>query len=511
MATPSKKNLILWRFFEILPGALIWTSFVLPILLSFIIPAVVATYVLIFDLYWLFKSFLFGFYLILGYNRMVKELKINWYEKLIHQKPTDKIKDWNEIYQAIIFPSYKESYETLDASIRAVAESSFPAKKIIVVLAIEERSGQVDAEIAKKIERKYRSKFFEFLITEHPDGIVGENKAKGANATWAAKNLRKFLDEKNLEYDNVIVTTADADSRVHHQYFACLAYKYVTTPNRDRASFQPIPLYSNNIWQAPAISRIVAFGNAFWQMIEACRPWRLITFATHAMSMKTLIDINYWAVEVVNEDSRQFWRAYFKYNGDFTVVPMFTPIYMDAVLADGYWQTIKNQYLQKQRWAYGAEHLPYVFIESFKNHKIPFADKVVRCYRMLEGLVSWGTASIYVAGVAWLPIIFGPGFKNTVLGDNLMVIIRSLMVLTWIGIIISVYVSLLLLPKRPPQFRRRKILEMIAQWVLMPVQAIIFSSFPAIDAQTRLMLGKYLTFRVTEKKAVTTPIVSSID
>jgi len=40
---------------------------------------------------------------------------------------------------------------------------------------------------------------------------------------------------------------------------------------------------------------------------------------------------------------------------------------------------------------------------------------------------------------------------------------------------------------------------MIAQWLLLPFTTMGFSSFAAIDAQTRLMFGKYLEFYVTEK------------
>jgi hypothetical protein len=40
---------------------------------------------------------------------------------------------------------------------------------------------------------------------------------------------------------------------------------------------------------------------------------------------------------------------------------------------------------------------------------------------------------------------------------------------------------------------------MVLQWALLPVTSMFFSAFAAINAQTRLMFGRYLEFYVTEK------------
>jgi hypothetical protein len=260
-----------------------------------------------------------------------------------------------------------------------------------------------------------------------------------------------------------------------------------------------MPVYSNNIWYVTPINRILAFGASFWQLIEGTRPWRLITFAIHAMSMQTLVDMNYWEVGVVNEDSRQFWRAYFHYRGNFIVKPIFLPAGMDAVQANGFWNTVKNQYKQRQRWAYGIEHFPYVVINTFKMKGVGFIDKWIKVYRMLEGEYSLATASFYISIIAWLPLWVNNGFRNTVLANNMPFVIRIMLSLTWIGLFITVWISLRLLPPKPVHFKKRKFIGMIIQWILTPISAIFFSSLSAIDSGTRLMFGKYMGFWTTPK------------
>jgi len=299
-----------------------------------------------------------------------------------------------------------------------------------------------------------------------------------------------------------LVSVFDGDTRPHKKYFAALTYKYIINPNRTRRGYQPIPLYSNNIWHVPAINRLVAFGSSFWQMIESTRPYRMVNFSSQTLSLQTLVDIDFWDVTIVSEDSRHYYRALFAYGGDYRVVPLFTPVYMDAVLAGSFWTTLKNQYLQKRRWAWGIEHFPYFVKACIKDRQVSFWVKVEQIFRLLEGHISWSTASLLIATAIWFPFLFNPEFSQTVIGSNVPVFARSLLMITWVGIIISMTISLLLLPKRPKDVSRWKTFSMLIQWVLIPISAVFFGSIPAIDAQTRMMIGKPLGFWVTEKRFV---------
>lgn len=495
-----KRKSQLWRFCEIFPGAVAWTLIISPVILSFFWPFAVAIYVLIFDLYWLFRALYMAWYLQLSFKKMRSALHTDFGRKLTALPKNDpKICAWQDIYQCVIFATFKEELETLLPSVESVVNASWNHQKKIIVLAGEERDKERLHRIGNYLKDKFKTKLFDFIISEHPDGITGELRGKGAGSAWAGKVLTKYALERGLDEQNIVVHIADADTRFSHQYFNAVAYEFVTNPNRHRRSFQPIPLYSNNIWRANPVCRLSAWGSSFWQMVEASRPWRLVNFSTHAYSLKMLREMDYWAVDIVNEDSRQFWRAYFAFDGDHKAVPIYIPVHMDAVFADNLWTTLKNQYLQKRRWAYGIEHFPYIISESIKHKEIPFWDKFIKIWRLLEGTISWSTASFYLMVVGWLPIVISQDFRHTVLATNMPMVTRIIFPLTWIGIMVSVYVSLSFLPPRPSSIKKTTYLIMLAEWAILPLTAVLFGSIPALEAQTRLMLGKYMGFWVTPK------------
>jgi hypothetical protein len=324
--------------------------------------------------------------------------------------------------------------------------------------------------------------------------------------------LQRYVDARGWAYDNVLVSCFDADTLPSRQYFANLTYNYILARERTFKRYQPIPLFNNNIWDVPAINRLVALGSSYWQMIESTRPYRLVNFSSQAMSLKTLVDIDFWDRSVVSEDSKQFYRAYYQYNGNHQAVPIFTPVSMDAVLGRTYWTTLQAQYIQKRRWAWGIEHFPYVVEKFFTTRgQLSWYQRILHPFRILEGHVSWATSSLLIALGGWMPILLNLDFRSTIIAYHLPILARDLLSLTWVGIIISTVISFQLLPPRPKKYGPLKMVEMLVQWVMVPISGIIFGSIPAIDAETRLMLGKYLGFHVTDKERKTAFTPSAVD
>lgn len=509
----------------------------LPVILSFIWPAGVAYFIILFDTYWLIKALVMGGHLIAGYVHLKRNTKIDWLERC---KKTDDLenwaneltrryqlakgfeasrlkeelrqveiirglpdvqKSWKDITHAVIYTIYKESYEVVSASVRACANSNYPKDKLMIVLGIEERAGESARLVVERVVADYKHAFADIMITVHPDGIVGELKAKGANAYHAGRELQRYIDERNVPYDNVVVSCFDSDTLPSRQYFANISYEYVMNPERTFRSYQPIPLFNNNLWDVPVLNRLVALGSSYWQMIESTRPYRLVNFSAQAMSLKTLVDIDFWDRALVSEDSRQFYRAYYHYNGNHKAIPIFSPVSMDAVLGKDVWDTLKAQYIQKRRWAWGIEHLPYLMEKFFSTRgQLTFYQRIIHPFRTFEGHVSWSTSSLLIALGGWMPLLLNPDFRTTVLAFNLPVLARDLLSITWVGVLISAIIAQGLLPPMPKHFPRWKRLEMVLQWVFVPISGVIFGSIPALDSETRLMLGKYLGFAVTAKE-----------
>jgi hypothetical protein len=343
-------------------------------------------------------------------------------------------------------------------------------------------------------------------VTVHPSNLAGEIPGKGSNETWAAREVKRdVVDAMSIPYEKILTSVFDVDSQVPAGYFSRLTYMFLTTPNPLRAIYQPVPLYTNNVYHAPALARVVAFSTTFWQMMQQARPERLTSFSSQSLPFRALLDVGFWQKDVVSEDSRIFWQCYLHYNGDFRVVPLVYPVSMDANVGATVWETFKNVYRQQRRWAWGAENVAYLLNGFRNNPNIPAGRKWYWRFHLVEGYHSWATNSLMIFALGWLPILLGGRvFNDMLLAYSLPKVTRFIVSASMIGIATSAIAGIMLLPPRPIWFRARHYLLYFLQWLLIPVTLIVFGAVPAIEAQTRLMLsGRWrLGFWVTPKRRV---------
>lgn len=511
------RDKIIYRLFEILPGFLSWLTLFSVLILSWLTPVFVAIFIITFDVYWLIKTFFLSIHLRANWKRVQKNLKTDWKEKLNELSPSfgypgaennisspgEPKEKWKEIWQMVIMPFYKESFEVVSEGMEGLFKANWLKEKMIVVLAYEERAGE-NAEItAKSIEERYKDKFGHFIMTKHPKDLPNEISGKGSNIHYAAKAAKKEIVEKyNLDPGKILVSSFDIDTVVYPDYFLVITYNFLTSAAPFNSSFQPVPVYNNNIWQTPFFSRVAATSSTFWQMMQQERPERLATFSSHSINFKTLSEVDFWQTNMVSEDSRIFWNLLLHNNGNYKVIPLSYLVSMDANLGKNFWQTAKNVYKQQRRWTWGVENIPYILFGFLKNKEIPFRKKLRFSFVQLEGFWSLATSPILIFLLGWFPLVVGgQEFNNTLLSYNLPRITRSLMTLAMLGLISSAIISTSLLPPRPANIKKRKYISMVLQWICIPFTIIIFGAIPGLEAQTRLMLGgKFrLGFWVTPK------------
>jgi hypothetical protein len=546
------------RTLEMIPGVLTWTTLLGMFVFSFFLPIWVAIFVIVFDIYWIFRTIFITYYSIEGYKKLKEGKSIDWQERYQHlENPIEfqKVvqerigllkkklaeKNWTswkekkilkkeikkqerysqelaeiaknysakpegilnprDIIHVVMFPTAGEDAKIIEPSIQSIADANFPNEQFIILLATEEHEpAQKRLEKVSHLQKKFQGVFRDFIVTTHKVAD-GEMKAKGSNATYAAKELVNYLKERGVDFKKVIFSNFDCDSVVHPEYFAALTYEYIRDPKRLQRSYQPIPMYHNNIWDTNAFVRIIVTSSSFWHIFQSTRSEGMVTFSSHSEPFDTLVKVGFWPVNMISEDSIIYWKCFSYYNGDYKVKPIYLPISLDAVLAESYWKTIVNQYKQKRRWAYGIENFPVIMRAICPNKKISFFKKISVAFEMLEGHHSWATASFILAILGWLPLfVGGEQFNQSVLAHNLPSITRLLMNLAMSGLVVSVSLSFILMPPRPSRYSRWKNIYLVLQWILVPITAPFLGSLPAIDSQTRILLGKYFgEFWVTEK------------
>lgn len=538
---PAGKRTLRYRLFEMLPGSLSWFVLLLPIILTLLDPTsrLAAVFILFFMMGWFYRAVAMAYRTIQGYNRMKASEKISWQDWLLdvenpqkalkelqgqakalnsrqkvhldnlkHYVDDDELNDLapSDITHLVIVPMWKESYEVVKPTIQSILDSNYDPKKIILVIGYEERGGAVPKSTAQRLIREFGKNFMHAAAYEHevqPNEVTG----KGGNITWAAEQILPYFKKNKIDYNSVLVTTLDADNRPHVDYLAHITYSYILTKDRKHHSYQPLALYTNNIWDVPAAMRVLAVGNSFFTITQSTRPHMLRNFSSHAQSLDALIETGWWSTRTVVEDGHQYWRSFFRFGGNYEVIPIYSPIYQDAVLSDTYKQTLIAQFVQVRRWAYGASDIPYIANLGFrtkKNRRVPMSIFLPKFFRLLDTHVSWATVSLLLLLAARVPLLITPQVNKSIVAHQLPLIASYAQTLALAGIVMAIFLSTKLLPPRPDAYKKRRNIVMLAQWVLLPVTSIIYGSFAGLSAQTRLLFGRYLDkFDLTHKAVKT--------
>lgn len=547
---PGKRRV--QRALEMIPGLLTWATLLGMVVFSYFLPVWAAVFIIVFDIYWIYRAIYISIFSLEAQWNISEGKKIHWWERvqgtsnltayrdalrdrierLQHERRSvglrhlfswrglgkaiarekrlleqteriiplqGKVLPWQDIVHVVLLPTAGEPVEVIEPAIESIARSTFPLSQIIILLATEEREDPATRlPKVEALQKKFGGVFRDFLVTTH---IVaaGEMKCKASNATFAAKELMKYLDTKEIDYTKVVFSNFDCDSVVHPEYFSALTYYYVTNPKRLQRAYQPLPMYHNNLWDTNAFVRMVVTGSSFWHLYQSTRS-EMVTFSSHSEPFDTLVKVGFWPLNMISEDSIIYWKCLSYFHGDYQVRPIHLPISLDAVLAPTYWKTIVNQYKQKRRWAYGIENFPVTMRAIWPDAIIKLRTKLRITLEMLEGHYSWATTSFMLTFLGWLPLFLGGEiFKQSVLAHNLPFFTRTLMTLGMAGLLVSVPMSLMTLPPRPKRYHWSRNFLMLFQWVLIPLVAFL-SALPAIDSQTRLLIKKYFgEFWVTEK------------
>ncbi len=546
---PLGKRTKKYRLLEILPGALSYTMIILLFALSIISPALGSYYLLLIIAVTLVKAVGIVYRTVQGYNAAKRAEKVNWHERLVdletpHERYEEllkyKCKEFafnehvenlkllsvgkdlvlsesevtvddepiffpkpKEIYHAVIMVAYNEGLETLIPTVEAVRDGSFDNERIIFVFGYEERGGEAMVENAKVLKEKFKDDFFEFITVMHPKDLKDEIQGKGPNLNFAAGELLEFVKKKKIPLKNVIVTSLDSDNKMSKWYLDYVAYQFIVHPNRQHLSYQPVSLFTNNIWDAPAPMRIIAISNSFFNIISSMRSHTLKNFASHSQPLLALSEMGFWSKKTIVEDGHQYWRSLFFFKGNYEVLPIHVAIYQDAVMEETLIKTLKAQFVQLRRWDYGASDVAYVGVRLFSKDrkqigKMSFLPLFAKFVRLLEGHVTLAAISPMVAFGGWVPKIINSRSKD-LLTFNLPNTISLIQIFASVGLMTTILLSLKMLPPRPKEVKTPRIL-MILQWLLMPVVAIVYQSFAAFYSQTRLLTGNYMEkFDVTKK------------
>lgn len=479
------------RVLEIAIPTTSWLLITMPLWLSFWHPALVAYLIITFDVYWFYKSLTLVYSAFRSFAKLSAHIRENWLTL------AQKAPHYDDLWHVIVIPEFKEPLHILRRTLTNLANQDFPKQKMIIVLATEAKDPTAK-ETSETLRNEFGSVFGHFMVTRH---VLrpGEVSGKSSNMARAAKDAVSYLTKQHIPLTYVTVTSCDADALPHPKYFSYLAHSFLTDPDRAFHFYQGSIMFYNNIWRIDLPYRFLNTLNSIWNLAILSQKSRLINFSTYSLPLATAKEVGYWSVDVIPEDYHMFFKVYFAKGTRVATVPIFLPILVDAAESRGFFNTFVNQYEQAKRWAWGVSDIPYVIINTFTHTEINLTERVKRLLYLMEHHILWPTNWFLLTLGSTVPPLVNPVFARTVLGHNLAQISSGILTVSTVFLLIVFVIDWRIKPPPPATYSKWKLPLLYLQWLTLPIISFFLSALPGLDAHTRLLLGKRLEYRVTEK------------
>lgn len=492
------------RALDGIPGCLAWIALFLSIAGAVAFPYVILIAAVLLGFYSAIRFFLAGIANAIGLRHIRRWEQIDWHTEYQRHAQPDSLA-WQDVHHVVIIPNYKEEISTLTRSLDALARQYQAKERITIVLAMEAaESGSI--EKGQALREKYAPCFANIYYTVHPRGLPGEMQCKSANEGWAARWIkRQLVDELGYNIDHLLVTTMDADTLWHKDYFYSLTYLFATNSERYLRFWQAPIRYHSNIWEiSPPMRLINAYSTAFELAYLAAPWWIPMPMSSYTLSLRLLDSSGYWDPDVIADEWHMFIKAYFAREGRVMLERVFLPFSAYATTGETVWESMKNRYLQTLRHAWGSKEVGYIVAKMLEHPEVEFNTSFKLLFRVAHDILLAGAGWVILTFGSQLTLLFHPEILTEMVGEGfsnpLFALLQiSFLLVSVLGIVFWFQDVIV----RPPRTTRRTLTELLLTLVsfpLLPIITLIFVALPTIQAQTRLMVGIPLQFRVTKKQ-----------
>jgi len=491
------------RVLDGIPGCLAWVALLFSIACAVAFPRAMLLIAVIVAFYSAVRFLLAGIANIMGLRKIRQWEKIDWCTLYEQSAPPDAL-PWDAVRHVVIIPNYKEPLKILDRTLELLSRQYRARERITIVLAMEAaEDGCVDK--AKLLRDRYGKCFEHFYFTVHPRGLPGEMQCKSANQAWAARWIkRKLVDELGYPMDTILVTTMDADTIWHPRHFYALTYLFAVHPERHLRFWQGPIRYHANIWDINPLMRIVnAYATALELAYLAAPWWTPMPMSSYSLSLRLLDSSGYWDPDVIADEWHMFIKAFFQRDGQVKLERVFLPFLADATTGETLFDAFRNRYLQSLRHAWGSKEVGYMVAKMLEHPEIPFSTSYHILFRISHDILLAGAGWIIMTVGSQLPLVLNPALLEEMMtmgfANPTFALLQIAFGLVSILGIVFWYQDVIVRPPRPrPATFTERVLTLLS-FPLLPLLTLIVVALPTLQAQTRLLAGVPLQFRVTKK------------